>query len=75
MIFIASAYGINCECACESSCIATNGDHEPIIKPPLYAKPDALFLIVVGNLSDRKAGIGPNAVEATNTSNAVKNIL
>ena len=64
MIFIASAYGINCECACESSCIAINGDHEPIIKPPLYAKPDALFLIIVGNLSDRNAGIGPNAVEA-----------
>ena len=47
----------------------------PIIKPPLYTKPDALFLIVVGNLSDRKAGIAPNAVEATNTSNAVNNIL
>ena len=57
MIFIANAYGIICECARESNCIAINGDHEPIIKPPLYAKPDALFLIAVGNLSDRKRAL------------------
>ena len=57
MIFIASAYGINCCCACESRRIAINVDHEPIIKPPLWTKPDALFLIAVGNLSDRKAAI------------------
>ena len=48
--------------------MAISGDHEPIISPPLYANPEAVFLISVGNLSDRNAGIGPKAVEDTNTT-------
>ena len=48
-----------------------NGAQEPNINPPLYTKPHALFLISVGNLSDRNAGIGPNPVVVTNTNTPV----
>jgi hypothetical protein len=33
-----------------------------------FPKPEALFLISVGILSDRNAGIGPKPVEVTNTT-------
>ena len=45
---------------------AISGDHDPKIKPALYENPAALFLSVVGNLSEKNAGSGPDAVDITN---------
>src|SRR6476620_6572795 len=75
IMFAAKTYAVNSSFTLDRKCIATKGDHEPIIKPPLYAKPDAVFLTSVGNLSERNAGMGPKDVEATNTSTPVKNIF
>ncbi len=44
---------------------AINGDHDPKISPALYEKPAALFLTCVGNLSEKNAGTGPDAVDTT----------
>ena len=48
----------------ESIVTATSAAHEPTYSPPLYANPEALFLIDVGNLSARNAGMGPKPVVA-----------
>ena len=45
---------------------AISGDHDPKIKPALYEKPAALFRRMVGNLSEKNAGSGPDAVDITN---------
>ena len=45
---------------------AINGDHDPTINPALYENPAALLRITVGNLSEKNAGTGPDAVETTN---------
>ncbi len=44
------------------------GDHEPKISPALYENPAALFRKAVGNLSEKNAGIGPDAVEMMNAN-------
>jgi hypothetical protein len=40
-----------------------NGDQDPKIRPALYENPAALFRRIVGNLSEKNAGIGPDAVD------------
>ena len=49
---------------------ATRGAQAPRIRPALKTKPVDLFLISVGNLSDKNAGMGPNPLVASITSNA-----
>ena len=53
-------------------CNAINGDHDPKINPALYENPAALFLIMVGNRSEKNAGIGPDAVDMITAYDIVK---
>ena len=51
---------------------AINGDHDPKINPALYENPAALFRRMVGNLSEKNAGIGPDAVDTITAYAATK---
>jgi len=53
---------------------AINGDQEPKISPALYENPAELFRICVGNLSEKYAGIGPDAVDTTNANKMTNSI-
>lgn len=53
-------------------CNAISGDHDPKINPALYENPAALFLIMVGNRSEKNAGIGPDAVDMITAYDIVK---
>ena len=54
------------------NCNAISGDHDPKIKPALYENPAALFLMMVGNRSEKNAGIGPDAVDIIAAYNIMK---
>ena len=67
-ILIPSATGIICFGTYDIKDNAINGDQEPKSNPALYENPAALFRICVGNLSEKYAGIGPDAVDMTNAN-------
>lgn len=64
-MLIPSAMGIILIGTLDISCNAISGDHDPKIRPALYENPAALFRRTVGNLSEKNAGIGPDAVDIT----------
>ena len=73
IILIPSATGIICFGTLDIRYSAINGDQEPKINPALYENPAALFRIGVGNLSEKYAGIGPDAVDMTNANTITYN--
>lgn len=50
----------------------TSGAHAPRINPALNTNPAEVFLIAVGNRSDKNAGMGPKPLVATIISNEEK---
>ena len=74
IILIPSATGIICFETLDIKYNAIKGDQEPKINPALYENPAALFRICVGNLSEKYAGIGPDAVDTTNAKTTTYNI-
>ncbi len=74
IILIPSATGISSFETLDMKYNAINGDHEPKINPALYENPAALFRICVGNLSEKHAEIGPDAVDITNAYTTTYNI-
>lgn len=73
IILMPSATGIICFGTPDIRYNAINGDQEPKINPALYENPAALFRIWVGNLSEKYAGIGPDAVDMTNANTTTYN--